>query len=220
MAAIAQLDQKSSKENMVHDRGQFWPQPAGQTLDQGRVGWQASVPNQPLILTGTLVDAGCEDRSELNLTKRPESVTAAAPAETAREKSTESARRAEVGYAQPGGTRTNTEIASHGIAIDEQTVQSERADIMPHQVPDMRSRMDDPTCAITGATRGYALLLDDGRLLNLNEGGNTMADEGVQNSAAGRAMLNGSGPGVKPRVTLKGWVEGPRVVVEQILKLG
>jgi hypothetical protein len=38
----------------------------------------------------------------------------------------------------------------------------------------------------------------------------------VQTSAAGRAMLNGNAPGLKPRVTVKGWVEGPRFVVKQL----
>src|SRR3954454_22764673 len=49
------------------------------------------------------------------------------------------------------------------------------ADAMAHQTPDVVTRQPDRSCAVNGATRGFALLMPDGRLLNLDEGGNTMA---------------------------------------------
>jgi hypothetical protein len=77
----------------------------------------------------------------------------------------------------------------------------------------------DRLCAITRATRGFALLTKDGRLLNLNEGGNTLAVHALHANPAGRAMLNGTGGGIKPPVTLRGRIHGDRVIVEKIVKL-
>lgn len=212
VAAVAQLDQTTKKENMVHDRGQFWPEPKGQSLDQGRIGWQASVPNQTIMLSGILVDAGCANRTDLNLIRSPESLAVAAAAAAPGANPTA----APATGASAAAGNTATQVNSHGISVQDQTLAHEREDIMPHEVPDMRSRMDDPTCAITSATRGYAVLLSNGRLLNLDEGGNTMADQAVQSSPAGRAMFNGNAPGLKPHVTIKGWVDGPRAVVQQL----
>ena len=93
------------------------------------------------------------------------------------------------------------------------------ADAVAHQPPDVVTRQPDRSCAISGATRGFALLMPDGRLLNLDEGGNTMAIQGIQSTAAGRAMLNGTGGAVKPLATLRGRVQGDRLIVEKILKL-
>ena len=76
-----------------------------------------------------------------------------------------------------------------------------------------------PSCAITRATRGFALLTRDGRFLNLNEGGNTLALHALHASPSGRAMLNGNSGGIKPQVTLRGRVHGDRLIVEKIVKL-
>jgi len=85
------------------------------------------------------------------------------------------------------------------------------------QPPDTAARMPDRSCAITGGTRGFALLTADGRLLNLDEGGNTYANQALYSSAAGRAMMNGTGGGVKPQSTIRGRVQGDRLIVEKIL---
>ena len=81
------------------------------------------------------------------------------------------------------------------------------------------TRQPDRSCAVNGATRGFALLMPDGRLLNLDEGGNTMAIQGIHSIPAGRAMLNGTGGALKPQVTLRGRVQGDRLIVEKILKI-
>ncbi len=210
-AAIAQLDQSANK-NMARDRGQFWPEPKGQSLSQGRIAWQAAVPDHPVTLVGILVDGGCANRTDVNLALAPESVAASLATQAP-------STAGEMPGASEAAGNAAAAVTAHGISVEDRTLSVERADIMPHVVADARSRIEDPTCAITGATRGYALLLPNGRLLVLNEGGNTMADEAVQTSPAGRAMLNGNAPGLKPRVTVTGWLDGPRLVVEQ-LKLG
>ena len=153
-------------------------------------------------LQGVLFDAGCKDRSALNLSSPPETLSAAKPAETAAE-------------SQAKAKNTGA-VSSHGINVDAKTIAAERADVLPHQVADLRTRQADPTCALTGSTVGYSLLLDDGRILNLDEGGNTMANEAVVLSKEGRAMLNGSGYGFKPRVRVVGRVRGDRVIVERL----
>jgi hypothetical protein len=183
------MAQTASHENMVTDRGRTRPADETQTLDRGRLGRHGAMPPGPVMWNGTLVDAGCRDRSSLNLDRAPK--PGPAP------------------VAQPAAT-------PHGITVDPSTLDAERADIMPHQVPDLISRQPDPACAITGDTRAFALLLDSGRLVDLDEGGNTFAGEAVQASAAGRAMLAGFGPGLKPRVAIEGRLRGDRLLVERL----
>ena len=84
---------------------------------------------------------------------------------------------------------------------------------------DPAAHQSDRSCAITGATRGFALLTNDGRLLNLNEGGNTLAAQALHANPAGRAMLNGTGGAIKPRAAIRGRIHGDRIVVEEIVKL-
>jgi hypothetical protein len=79
------------------------------------------------------------------------------------------------------------------------------------------SRQPDRTCSITGGTRGFAILTTNGRLLNLDEGGNTLANQALYSNAAGRAMINGTGSGIKPQVSIHGRVWGDRLIVEKIL---
>lgn len=186
-AALAQLDQKTNKENMVHDRGQT----------------PVRRESAPVTVTGMLFDAGCRDRSSLNLSSAPESLAAAMPVETPAE-SSEAAKNS-------GGA-----ASSHGISVDAKTLQAERADVVIHQVPDLTTRQADPSCAVTGGTSGYAVRLDDGRILNLDEGGNTLAADAVVGSKDGRAMLNGAAYGFKPRVKVAGHVRGDRLIVDQI----
>ena len=177
--AAAQLDQKTSNQNEIHDRGQT----------------NVSRQTPEVRVSGMLFDAGCRDRSPLNVTSRPESLTSALPAQPA---------------APPNAA------VSRGIDVNSKTLEGERADVVQHQVRDLLTRQQDPSCAITGGTSGYAVRLDDGRILNLDEGGNTLAGEAVLGSNDGRAMLNGTAYGFKPRVTIAGHIRGDRIFVNQI----
>jgi hypothetical protein len=151
-------------------------------------------------LHGVLIDAGCEDRSMWNMRRPAESVAGStapfAPAVAA-----------------------NKAEESHGITVDPQTLAAERKDVVPVMNPDLRARQSDPTCALKAGTRAYALLLDNGRLLDLDDGGDTYAALAVENSPAGRAMINSRGPGFKPLVTVTGTLQGDRMFVDE-LKLG
>lgn len=187
--AVAQLDQKTNKENMVHDRGQT----------------PVRRETAPLAVTGMLFDAGCKDRSSLNLSTPAESLAGAMPVETPAE--SQAAARAK---------NSGSAASAHGISVDAKTLTAERSDIVSHQVPDLTTRQADPSCAVTGGTSGYAVRLDDGRILNLDEGGNTFAADAVLASKNGRAMLNGAAYGFKPRVKISGRVRGDRLIVEQI----
>jgi hypothetical protein len=148
-------------------------------------------------LEGVLIDAGCRDRSLWNLKRPPEPQSAAVT---------------------PGGRGTRGAEASQssGISVDSKTIGLERGDITAVMNPDSSARQSDPTCAIKANTRSYALLLRDGRLLDLDEGGNTYATAAVQASPQGKAMINGRGPGFKPRVTIVGWIQGDHVFADQV----
>jgi hypothetical protein len=91
------------------------------------------------------------------------------------------------------------------------------AAVAAQQTPDAVARQNDRTCSITGGTRGFALLTAKGRLLNLDEGGNTLTNQALYTNEAGRAMLNGTGGGIKPQVNIRGRVQGDRLIVEKIL---
>lgn len=146
-------------------------------------------------LHGILVDASCQDRTSLNLRTAPAAAPTAGPAN------------------QSGP------VTAKGVTVDGQTADRERSDALAKQTADLRTRQQDPSCAVTGATVSFAVLLDDGRLLNLDEGGNTMAGQAVQASPAGKAMLNGDAAPFKPWVTIVGRPDRDRVVVEKIVKL-
>jgi hypothetical protein len=172
------------------------PVPPSQPLTWDHLGRQTPIPKAPLTVSGMLVDGSCENRSALNLRQRPE----LAPAPLPRQSS--------------GG------ISAGGVTVDAETLERERADALAHQVPDLRMRETDPTCAVTGATRSFALLMNNGLLLNLDEGGNTFVIQYLQSDPAGRALLNGTGPAVKPRVTLRGRIHNNRFVVDKLEKGG
>jgi hypothetical protein len=95
----------------------------------------------------------------------------------------------------------------------------QQTDVLVQLVPDSVTRQDDRTCAITGGTQAFSVLLESGRLVNLDEGGNTRALQALQASAAGRAMLSGTGPGIKPRVTINGRLRGDQLIVKKIVRL-
>jgi hypothetical protein len=146
----------------------------------------------PTVFRGTLIDGSCADRSWENLAQAPQ-----AP---------------QLAPAQPRNLD-----AAKGIQVNPKTLESERADVMTHQVPDLRARMADATCAVTGNTKAFAILLDNGRVMNLDEGGNTLALEAVQSSSDGRAMLNGMGPALKPKISIEAYPFGDRLMVKRIV---
>jgi hypothetical protein len=162
--------------------GQAAQVPVGQG---GRRGKQ--VPRDPIALHGILVDAGCVDRSSLNLRRPAMPPAIAAP------------------MGKPAGGTLSAGAADQA-----------RADALEHQVPDLLARHDDPACAVTGLTRGFAILTGDGRLLNLDEGGNTMAIQAIQANPAGRALLNRSGPAIKPKAIVTGRIRGDRVLTSKL----
>ena len=141
-------------------------------------------------LHGILIDAGCRDRSAVNLAQPAERFSAAVPV-------------------QPPAS-------AHGITVDANTADRERADVVMHQAPDLATRQPDPTCAITGGTRGYAVLLDNGKLVDLDEGGNTFASEAVFATKQGRDLLNGKAYGFKPRVTIHGRIAGAKLLATSV----
>jgi hypothetical protein len=110
-------------------------------------------------------------------------------------------------------------VSAAGVSVSGDTVEKERADVSAHLVPDIVARQEDPTCAITATTSGYAIFTDSGRLLNLDQGGNTLAAQAIVGMPQGRAMLNGQAPGLKPRAVLKGWIQDDRVIVDSIQQL-
>jgi len=142
---------------------------------------------------GLLVDAGCHDRSDFNLHLAPESFPDSLAVQIL-------ARR----------------TSGFQIALPPRFLESERADVMAHRVPDLRTRQMDPTCAVTADTREFALLLEDGGLLNLDPGGTTLAWQEILATAPGRAMLHGQGPGLKPYASISGRQEGSTLVVNRI----
>lgn len=190
--ALIVAAQTASHQNEVRDRGRTPTEPNAQSPAHGHVGTEASFPNKPYNLSGLLVDASCRDRSSINLVNPPEPPKAPQP------------------------TRPDQGVSTKGISVNSNTVVAERQDALEHQVADMVSRQPDPTCAITGTTRGFSLLLADGRLLDLDEGGNTLAEDAVQSTEAGRSMLNGYGPGVKIKVRVNGLRRGDRLVVDNL----
>lgn len=172
-AGFGQTDQKTSQENQMRDRGRT-------PIVREQPG-----PVKAPTMTGILLDAGCRDRSAINLQKTPESVRTATP-------------------------------ANMGPADRAASDRRLTGDALEHQVPDLFSRQPDPTCAITGATRAFALLLNNGKLLDLDEGGNTLATEAVIDTPRGQDMMNGRAYGFKPKVTIRGRQLYDRVIVDDL----
>jgi hypothetical protein len=146
---------------------------------------------------GVLIDAGCEDRSLWNLARPAESLAAAMPAAHPP---------APAGQARQG----------RPIPADSKTLAAERQDVTPVMNPDLSARQSDPTCALKAGTSAYAVLLANGRLVDLDDAGNTYAALAVQNSPPGRLMINARGPGFKPRVTVTGTLQGGRIFTDEL----
>jgi hypothetical protein len=161
-----------------------------------------NVPSGQVSVRGILIDAGCSERDAANLRLPPETLQEEAPAQPS--------------TAPANNPPANGAVNAKGISIDASTVQTERAGVMESHVPGMFERQSDPTCAITGSTTSFAVFTDNGRLLDLDQGGNTLALVAVEATSGGRAMLNGKGPGVKPRVMVKGQFRGDRLITQDV----
>jgi hypothetical protein len=188
--------------------------PEDSPLQGGRVG--AAPPSGPVALSGTLVDAGCTDRSQANLMSPPIHWNVGAPAETPQEEAYGTTSRAKTGFASRDVELASPPISAWGITVDKQTLAQEQADVLDHQVRDLFTRQPDDSCAITGDTKAFALLTDKGRLLNLDEGGNTWAWQAIQSTDAGRALLNGNGSGFKPHAVVKGEIWADQLIVQAL----
>lgn len=173
-------------------------------------------PTGPVEITGVLVDAGCGDRSQENLARTPAQMNLIAPAATSEEQQAMNDQRAKAAFAGKDVQPQSSGIQAHGITVDKDTLSQEQADVLQHQVRDLYSRQPDDSCGITGDTKAFALLTSQGRLLNLDEGGNTWAAQAVQSSEQGHALLNGMGSSFKPHVTIKGEIYADQLVVEHL----
>jgi hypothetical protein len=196
LSAAALFGQPTVNENMVQKRGQTPVQDQRETMTRGRIGSQVMMPKDQITVTGILVDASCEDRTSVNLRSAPLPLPTVKPVPP-----------------------SSGAVSAGGVSVSAQTMENERGDVAAHLVPDIVARQEDPTCAVTATTRGYAVLTDKGRLLNMDEGGNTLTNQAVQSDPRGRAMLNGQGPGIKPRIAVKGWIFDDKVIVDSIVKL-
>jgi hypothetical protein len=186
--------------------------------DRGATAVQSG-PAPSVTMYGTLVDAGCRNRTALNLKQTPETFAAAYPLQTAANTQNGEKMRTAQGYQNPSvpSQQPDNQISVNGITVDAKTLALERHDVLEHQVQDLRSRQMDPTCAITGATASFAIVLTaDGRMLNLDDGGNTFANEAVQGSLTGRTMMTGNGGGFKPAAMVKGSIHADRVIVQSL----
>jgi hypothetical protein len=191
MLVAGAVAQQHQNPNEIRDRGQVPLQP--------RIDGRAPGIRNPQTLHGILVDASCKDRSAANLRlpSNPEFPDSVGGQPT-----------------PPAGG-----VSAKGVTVDPGTAEGERADIVTPGMLDLKTRQQDPNCAISGSTSSLAVLLDNGHLLNLDEGGNTMAIQAVQANPTGKAMLNGSAPPFKPWVTLIGRPEKGRLFVQKIVKL-
>jgi hypothetical protein len=140
--------------------------------------------------SGILVDGGCQDRSLANLRSAPILAPAQAPP-------------------------SKTDQAA-GIKISPRIRRAEQADALQVRTPDHASRYPSASCALTGDTIYFALLLPDGLLLDLDGAGNTLAFEAFRNSPAGRAILNGKVSGIKPNATVHGIRDGARLLTRSV----
>ena len=177
-----------------------------QTMDRGRIGSEAPVPVKPLTWRGILVDAGCKDRSIANL-RTPPALTPAVPPDKAS---------ADKSDTPTGSAAHDGAVSSHGISVDAKTAQAERAGSMRTLTQDRLTRQMDSSCAVNAGSRAFALLLADGTLLNLDQGGNTKAFQAFQSSLQGMDILNGNAVGEKPQTIIKGSRRGDELNVISI----
>ncbi len=141
---------------------------------------------------GRLIDAGCPDRSRFFLAL-PSSRSAAQP-----------------------GSVTAVSTSAYGINVSPDTAQAERSDAVAHHVPDLHTRQQEYSCAVTGITRAFAVELPDGQIKNLDEGGNTYAMELFEHTPNGEAVMSGRERGAKPQVSVTGTMRGNQIIAESI----
>jgi hypothetical protein len=139
--------------------------------------------------SGVMVDAGCRDRSPENLLAPPVESPAVAK---------------------------RPQAPAKGIAIAPQVLKAERGEATLPDTLDHASRYSSASCALTADTKAFALLLPDGLLLELDEGGNTLAFNAFQSTPAGQAILNGKVGGLKPLAKVSGLRAGSRIKVQSI----
>jgi hypothetical protein len=159
------------------------------------IGSLAAQPGPQAVKTwsGIILDASCTDRSLVNLRSQPEAALATI-----------------------NGPQKPAEGSAAGISVSPQVVKAERAEAILPDTADHASRYPSASCALTADTKAFMLLLPDGTLLNLDEGGNTMAFEAFQDSAGGQAILNGKVGGMKPQATIAGIRSGDRLKARSV----
>jgi hypothetical protein len=141
--------------------------------------------------SGLMVDGGCRDRSPENLRTPPTDSLAVAAKEPAK--------------------------PPKGITVAPQVLKAERGEATLPDTLDHASRYDSASCALTADTKAFAILLADGQLLDLDEGGNTLAFDAFQSTPAGAAILNGKVGGLKPQATVTGLTAGRRIKVQSVV---
>jgi hypothetical protein len=139
--------------------------------------------------SGLLLDAGCAERSLDNLRAPPTDTLAMS---------------------------NEPQASAKGIKVSPRIVQAERAGAMLPRTTDHASRYSSASCALTADTKAFMLLLSDGTLLNLDEGGNTLAFEAFQATPAGQAILNGKVGGLKPQASVTAVKSGDRLKVRSV----
>ena len=161
-----------------------------------------AVPAGQAVFRGILIDAGCRNPEIANLRRPPETLPNESPAQPPD---------AAQNNPPPAGA-----VAVKGISVDSATIDAERTGVMDPRVQGMFQRQTDPTCAVTGSTTNFAVLTDNNRLLDLDPGGDTLALVALQSTSGGRSLLNGDGPGVKPRVVVTGQLRGDRLIARDV----
>jgi hypothetical protein len=101
--------------------------------------------------------------------------------------------------------------------IAPRVLKAERGEATLPDTPDHASRYSSASCALTADTRAFALFLPDGLLLDLDEGGNTLAFVAFQSTLAGQAILNGKVGGLKPLAKVTGLRAGGRIKVQSVV---
>ena len=195
------LAQNVGSQDRSRTRGKTPTQTPQETVNRGRIGQQAAIPYGPQKFYGILVDAGCPERDAMTLQLRPVSPVAPAPP-TAGAK----------GAAAPAN-------GGNGINVSQQVLAAERGRVTWMETPDHLTRQMDPACGISGATKAFALFMPQGtwgKLVNLDEGGNTYAYEAFQATPQGQAILSGTGQPMKPVATVTGFRRGDKIIVSSV----
>src|SRR5580693_8717544 len=112
-------------------------QNANAVKDEGATAVQSG-PAPTVTLYGTLVDAGCRNRTALNLKQTPETFAASTPSQTAADTQSAGQMRAAQGYENPTtpSQQPDKQISVNGITVDPKTLAAERHDVLEHQVQD------------------------------------------------------------------------------------